>query len=110
MLLPLRNSASSWVSGQLSSANITTDLARHASFQGLKCLHLSLILGIILKFLEGEINLHSEHVGLLDGVHTSLAWLEAIIAPTLVGQKLSINDVALSMVSEKKAPPAAAST
>ena len=63
------------------------ELARHASFQGLKCLHLSLILGLILKFLE-EINLLSEHVGLLDGVHASLAWLEAIIAPTLVGHHL----------------------
>ena len=30
-------------------------------------------LGIILEFLEEEINLHSEHVGLLDGVHASLA-------------------------------------
>ena len=37
---------------------------------------------------EEEINLHSEHVGLLDGVHTSLARLEAIIAPTLVGNHL----------------------
>ena len=49
---------------------------------------IELILGIILKFLEEEINLHSEHVGLLDRVHTSLAWLEAIIAPTLVGHHL----------------------
>ena len=55
--------------------NIPTDLACHVSFQGLKCLHLSLILGIILEFLEEEINLHSEHVGLLDGVHALLAWL-----------------------------------
>jgi uncharacterized membrane protein len=62
---------------------------------------LSLILGIILKFLEEEINLHSEHVGLLDGVHASLMRLKAII--------FSINGVALSMVSEKKAPPAVAS-
>ena len=69
-------------------SNIPSDLARHASFQGLKCLHLGLILGIILKFLEEEINLHSEHIGLLDGVHTSLAQLEAIIAPTLVGNHL----------------------
>src|SRR6185437_13339753 len=69
-------------------SNIPADLARHASFQDLKCLHLSLILGIILKFLEEEINLHSEHIGLLDGVHTSLAQLEAIIAPTLVGNHL----------------------
>ena len=45
-------------------------------------------LGIILKFLEEEINLHSEHASLLDGVHTSLARLEAIIAPTLVGNLL----------------------
>ena len=37
-------------------------------------------LGITLKFLEEEIDLYSEHVGLLDGVHTSLAWFEAIIA------------------------------
>ena len=51
-------------------SNIPADLARHASFQGLKCLYLSLILGTILKFREEEINLHSEHVGLLDGVHT----------------------------------------
>ena len=69
-------------------SNIPTDLARHASFQDLKCMHLSLILGIILKFLEEEINLHSEHVGLLDGVHASLARLEAIIAPTLVRHHL----------------------
>ena len=69
-------------------SNIPADLARHASFQGLKCLHLSLILGIILKILEEEINLHSEHVGLLNGVHTSLARLEAIVAPTLVGNHL----------------------
>ena len=85
--------------------------ARHASFQGLKCLHLSLILGIILKFLEEEINLHSEHVGLLDGVHAWLMQLEVIIAPTVwLDTIFSINDVALSMVSEKKAPPAVAST
>ena len=84
-------------------SNVPADLARHASFQGLKCLHLSLILRIILEFLEKEINLHSEYVGLLDGVHASLAWLEA---DTI----FSINDVALSMVSEKKVPPAAAST
>ena len=45
-------------------------------------------LGNILKFLEEEINLHSEHVGLLDGVHTSLERLETIIAPTLVGNHL----------------------
>ena len=45
-------------------------------------------LGITLKFLEEEIDLYSEHVGLLDGVHTSLARLEAIIAPTLVGNHL----------------------
>ena len=69
-------------------SDIRTDFARHVSFQGLKCLHLSLILGIILKFLEEEINLHSEHVSLLDGVHASLAWLEKIITPTLVGQNL----------------------
>ena len=69
-------------------SNIPADLARHVTFQGLKCLRLSLILGLILKFLEEEINLHSEHVGLLDGVHTLLAWLEAIIAPTLVGHHL----------------------
>ena len=48
----------------------------------------AIILGIILKFFEEEINLHSEHVGFLDGVHASLAWLEAIIAPTLVGHHL----------------------
>ena len=69
-------------------SNIPADLTHHASFQGLKCLHLSLILGIILKFLEEEINLHSEHIGLPDEVHASLAWLEAIIAPTLVGNHL----------------------
>ena len=69
-------------------SNIPADLTHHASLQGLKCLQLSLILGIILKFLEEEINLHSENVGLLDGVHTSLARLEAIIAPTLVGYHL----------------------
>ena len=69
-------------------SNIPADLARHASFQDLKCMHLSLILGIILKFLEEEINLQSGHVGLLDGVHTSLARLEVIIAPTLVGNHL----------------------
>ena len=69
-------------------SNIPVDLARHASLQGLKCLQLSLILGIILKFLEEEINLHSKHVGLIDGMHTSLARLEAIIAPTLVGNHL----------------------
>ena len=69
-------------------SNIPADLTCHASFQGLKCLHLSLIVGLILKFLEEEINLHSGHVGLLDGVHTSLARLEAIIAPTLVGNHL----------------------
>ena len=69
-------------------SNIVADLARHASFQGLKYLQLSLILGIILEFLEEEINLHSEHVGLLDGVHTSMARLEAIIAPILVGNHL----------------------
>ena len=66
-------------------SNIPADLARHASFQGLKCLHLSLVLGIILELLEEEINFHSEHVGLLDGVHASLMWLDTIIAPTLVG-------------------------
>ena len=59
-----------------------------ATFLGLKCLHLSLILGIILKILEEEINLHSEHVSFLDGVHISLERLEAIIAPTLVGNHL----------------------
>ena len=69
-------------------SNIPADLAHHASFQGLKCLYLSLILGIILKFLEEEINLHSEHVGFLDRVHASTAQLEAIIAPTLVGNHL----------------------
>ena len=69
-------------------SNIPADLARHASFQGLKCLHLSLILGMTLELLEEEINFYSEHVGLLDGVHASLAWLEAIIAPTLVGHHL----------------------
>ena len=69
-------------------SNIPAGLTRHANLQGSKCLHLSLILGIILKFLEEEVNLHSEHVGLLDGVHTSLARLEAIIAPTLVGNHL----------------------
>ena len=52
------------------------------------CLHLSLGLGIILKFLEEEINFHREHVSLLDGVHSSMMWFEAIIAPTLVGQHL----------------------
>jgi len=46
-------------------SNIPVDLARHASFQGLKCLHLSLVLGIILELLEEEINFHSEHVSLL---------------------------------------------
>ena len=56
--------------------------------KALKCLHLSLILGIILEFLEEEINLHSEHVGLLDRVHASLARLEEIIAPTMVGHHL----------------------
>ena len=60
--------------------SISADLARHASFQGLKCLHV--------KLLEEEINFHSEHVGLLDGVHASLSWLETIIAPTLVGHHL----------------------
>ena len=40
------------------------------------------------QILEEEINLHNEHVGLHDGVHTSLARLEAIIAPTLVGNHL----------------------
>ena len=40
------------------------------------------------EFLEEEINLHSAHVGLLDRVHASLAWLEAIIAPTLIGHHL----------------------
>ena len=69
-------------------SNIPADLACHASFQVLKCLHLSLILGLILEFLEEEINRPSEHVSLLDGVHASLAWLEAIIAPTLVGHHL----------------------
>ena len=69
-------------------SNIPANLACHASFQGLKCLHLSLILGIILEFLEEEINLHSEHIGLLDGVHASLVRLEAIIVPTLVGHHL----------------------
>ena len=69
-------------------SNIPANLARDVSFQGLKWLHLSLVLGIILEFLEEEINLHSEHVGLLDGVHASLSWLEAIIAPTLVGHHL----------------------
>ena len=42
----------------------------------------------LLQFLEEVINLHSEHVGFLDGVHTSLERLEAIIAPTLVGHYL----------------------
>jgi hypothetical protein len=65
--------------------NIPADLAHHTSFQGLKCLHLSLVLGIILELLEEEINFHSENVGLLDGVLASLPWLETIIAPTLVG-------------------------
>ena len=69
-------------------SNIPTDLACHASFQGLKCLQLRLILGTILEFLEEEINLHSEHVSLVDGVHTSLVRLEVIIAPTLVGNHL----------------------
>ena len=69
-------------------SNIPADLARHASLQGLKCYELSLILGIVLKFLEEEINLRSEHVGLLDGVHASLAWLEVITTPTLVGHHL----------------------
>ena len=35
-----------------------------------------------------QTNLHSEHVGLLDGVHPSLARLEAIITPALVGNHL----------------------
>ena len=69
-------------------SNIPTDLARHASFQGFKCLHLSLVLRIILELLEEEIYFHSEHVSLLDGVHASLTWLETIIAPTLVGHYL----------------------
>ena len=69
-------------------SNIPADLARHASFQGLKCLHLSLILGIILKLLEEEIDFHNEHVSLLDGVHASLMWLKMIIAPTVVGHHL----------------------
>ena len=68
--------------------NIPTDLTCHASFQDLKCMHLGLTLRIILKFLEEEIDFHSEHVGLFDGVHASLAWLETIIAPTLVGHHL----------------------
>ena len=65
-------------------SNVPTDLTRHASFQGLECLHLSLVLGIILKLLEEEINFHSEHVSFLDGVYALLTWLETIIAPTLV--------------------------
>ena len=69
-------------------SNVPTDLARHASFQGLECLHLSLVLGIILKLLEEEIDFYSEHVSLLDGVHASLTWLETIIAPILVGHHL----------------------
>ena len=69
-------------------SSISTDLTCHASIQGLKYLNLSIILGIILNFLEDEINHHSEHVGLLDGVHTSLAWLEAIIALALDGNHL----------------------
>ena len=69
-------------------SSISTNLARHASFQGLKCLHLSLIFGIILKFLEEEINLHSEHVSFLDSMHAPLTWLESIIAPSLVGHHL----------------------
>jgi len=69
-------------------SSVPADLAQHASFHGLKCLYLNLVLGIILEFLEEEINLHSEHVGLLEGVHTSMVWLEAMIAPTLVGHYL----------------------
>ena len=53
-------------------SNIPADLARRASLQGLKCLHFSLNLGIVLEFLEEEINIHSWYVSLLYGVHASL--------------------------------------
>ena len=69
-------------------SDVPTDLARHARIQGLDCLHLSLVLRIILKFLEEEINLRSEHVRLLDGAHAPLAWLESFISPILVGHHL----------------------
>ena len=52
-------------------SSVPADLTRHASILGLECLYLSLVLGITLKFLEEEINLHSEHVCFLDGVHAS---------------------------------------
>ena len=69
-------------------SSVPADHACHASIQGLKSLHLSLVLGIILNFLEEEINLRSEHVHLLDGVHTPMMWLELFIALSLVGHHL----------------------
>ena len=54
-------------------SSVPANLARHATIQGLKYLNLSIILGIILNFLEEEINLRSEHVHLLGGVHSPLA-------------------------------------
>ena len=65
-------------------SSTSTDLARHASIQDLKCMCLSLVLVIILNFLKEEINLHSEHIRLLEGVHALLTWLELVIAPPLV--------------------------
>jgi hypothetical protein len=66
-------------------------------------------LGTFLYFLEKEVKLSSQHVRLFDGVHAPLAWFETFIIPTLVGHHLLDQSLALSMVSEKKAPPAAAS-
>jgi len=91
-------------------SNIPANLARHVSFQGLKRLHLSLVLGIIVKFLEEEINLHSEHVSLLEGVHASLTWWRRSSLQPWLDTIFSINVVARSMVSEKKTPPTSAST
>jgi len=69
-------------------SSVPADHARHASIQGLKCLCLSLVLGIIVNFLEEEINFRNERVRFLDGVHAPLVWLESFITPPFVGHHL----------------------
>jgi hypothetical protein len=49
---------------------------------------LVLLFGTFFNLLHQEIHLGGEHVHLIDGVHTSLLWQEALFIPSLVDHHL----------------------
>jgi hypothetical protein len=68
-----------------------------------------LLFGTIFNLLHQEIHLGGEHVHLIDGVHTSLLWQEALFIPSLVDHHLLMRSVASFTLCWRNAPPAAAS-